>query len=554
MDIITTATRAWHVIQKEKAKTMKKISFLLCFMVLSIANLFSQEKKMVLGEVTFANFKNVYVKLENNSHVSSGDTLLILVKTDWKKALVVITVSSKSILTTNFSQEKVIIGTKVGYYPKDVKEKPAIKVPEKIISKDLVEEEKPKAAILPITQSYNGRITVSTNGSMEKSENNYNRIRTSMNFDVKNINGGKFSFENYINYNRRFGVADSLQNFKEDFKVYSLSTTYEHTNKTSFSFGRKMNFRIANMGAIDGLQVEHRYKSIFMGGFGGSRPDVLNYGHNLSLMQFGAYLANEKEKGKGMLQTSLAFAEQQYHGKTDRRFVYFQHSNSVLGNFSLFYSIELDLYQNIDSVKSNRINLTSTYLSLRYKPTKKLSISSSYDNRRNVIYYETYRSYLEQILNQETRQGIRLQMNYNPSKYVSFNLSGFYRYQESKPQPTKNYVANVFFSQIPGVKSSLNLNFNNMKTYYFSGNIIGARVNKDLFKGKVYTEFSYRKVDYDFFNAEQPNLKQDVLGVSLNIYGKKRSSIMLNYEGTFEPNSSYNRYYITLSQRFKSKN
>jgi len=537
----------------EKIKPMKKILISLIFIFLGSLNLFSQEKNMVLGEVTFANFKNVYVKLDNNRNLASGDTLFVLLKTEWKKALVVITVSSKSILTTNFSQENVIIGTKVGYYPKDIIEKPKLKVLEKIEPKNVVVTEKTKVAAQPIRQIYNGRITVSTNGSFEDSEKNYNRIRTSMNFDVKNINGGKFSFENYINYNRRFGVADSLQNFKEDFKVYSLSTTYEHTDKTSFSFGRKMNFRIANMGAIDGLQVEHRYKSIMMGGFAGSRPDVLNYGLNLSLMQFGAFLAKDKEKGKGMLQTSLAFAEQQNHGKTDRRFVYFQHSNSVLGNFSLFYSIELDLFQNIDSVKSNGINLTSTYLSLRYKPTKKLSISSSYDNRRNVIYYETYRSYLEQILNQETRQGIRLQMNYNPSKYVSFNLSGFYRYQESKPQPTKNYVANVFFSQIPGVKSSLNLNFNNMKTYYFSGNIIGARVNKDLFKGKVYTEFSYRKVDYDFFNAEQPNLKQDVLGVSLNIYTKNRSSIMLNYEGTFEPTQSYNRYYITLSQRFKNK-
>jgi hypothetical protein len=554
MDTAITAIHVCLVIPKEKAKTMKKVIILLSCIILNIGNLFSQEKSMVTGEVTFANFKNVYVKFESNSNLSSGDTLLILVKTEWKKALLVTTVSSKSILTTNFTQEKVIIGTKVGYNLKDVKEKPLIKDQDKIISKDLVEAEKPKAVVLPTTQTYNGRITVSTNGSMEKSENNFNRIRTSMNFDVKNIKGGKFSFENYINYNRRFGVADSLQNFKEDFKVYSLSTTYEHTNKTSFSFGRKMNFRIANMGAIDGLQVEHRYKSILMGGFGGTRPDVLNYGLNMSLMQFGAYLAKEKEKGRGMLQTSLAFAEQQNHGKTDRRFVYFQHSNSVLGNFSLFYSIELDLYQNIDSVKFNGVNLTSTYLSLRYKPTKKLSISTSYDNRRNVIYYETYRSYLDQILNQETRQGIRLQMNYNPSKYVSFNISGFYRYQESKPQPTKNYVANVFFSQIPGLKSSFNLNFNNMKTYYFSGNIIGARLNKDLFKGKVYTEFSYRKVDYDFFSAEQPNLKQDVLGVSLNVYGKKRSSIMLNYEGTFEPNTSYNRYYITLSQRFKSKN
>jgi hypothetical protein len=197
--------------------------------------------------------------------------------------------------------------------------------------------------------------------------------------------------------------------------------------------------------------------------------------------------------------------------------------------------------------------LTSTYFSLRYKPSNKISFTTSYDNRKNIIYYETYRSYIEQLINQETRQGFRLQMNYRILPLINLSLSSFYRFQSNRPDPTKNYFANLSFSQIPKLKASFNMNFNYMNTYYFSGSILGTSITKDLFKGLVSTELSYRKVDYRFFNKDQGTLNQHIWGFSLNIYGKKRTSLMVSYEGTYEPNVQYGRYYLSLTKRFRSK-
>lgn len=539
---------------------MNKILRSILFLVLTGSVAHAQNSRLVEGTVTYVTSRSVYVRFENTQSLTAKDTLLVMINNQWTKSLIVQNVSSKSCITTNFVNNPILVGFKVGYYQRI--EEPQAEKPQTTgvieVKKDSIPlsktnsvsiDEKTKAR----KQTYNGRISVSTNGSMNEAEKGYNRIRTAFSFNVNNINGGKFSFENYITYQRRFGIEQAQHNFNEDFKIYSLAMSYEVSDNTNVSLGRKINNRMANMGAIDGLQIEHRYKKIVVGGFGGFRPDDLDYSFNASLLQFGAFAAHETEIGKGQIQTSLAFAEQKNNFKTDRRFVYLQHSNSIVKNLSLFYSIELDLFQNIDSVKSNKVNLTSTYISLRYKPFKKMSITAAYDNRRNVIYYESYRTYIDQLLNQETRQGVRLNVNYNISKLLHFNASGFYRYQESKPQPTKNYVANLTFSQIPSLNAALSLNVNAMQTYYFNGNIFGARLNKDLFKGILSAELNYRKVDYKFFNTEQPSLKQDIVGFSANIYGKKRTSFMFSYEGTFEPNKSYNRYYITLSQRFRSK-
>jgi hypothetical protein len=82
---------------------------------------------------------------------------------------------------------------------------------------------------------------------------------------------------------------------------------------------------------------------------------------------------------------------------------------------------------------------------------------------------------------------------------------------------------------------------------------LGTSITKDLFKGLVSTELSYRKVDYRFFNKDQGTLNQHIWGFSLNIYGKKRTSLMVSYEGTYEPNVQYGRYYLSLTKRFRSK-
>lgn len=542
---------------KEKINAMKKTLIYVFYLVLAGSLAHAQKNQLIEGTVSYVTSRSVYVRFENTQNLRAKDTLLVLINNQWKKSLIVQNVSSKSCITINFVNIEILVGYKVGYYQREELKVEKVVKPSVIESKkDSIPLSKPNSISVEeklnkIKQTHNGRISVSTNGSMNQAEKSYNRIRTSFSFNVDNINGGKFSFENYIIYTRRFGVEQVQSNFNNDLKIYSLSANYNVSNNTNLSFGRKINNRMANMGAIDGLQVEHKYNKLSFGGFAGFRPDDLDYSFNASLLQFGAFAAHENEKGQ--IQTSIAFAEQKNSLKTDRRFVYFQHTNSIVKNLNLFYSIELDLFQNIDSVKSNKINLTSTYISLRYKPFKKLSITTSYDNRRNVIYYETYRTYIDQLLNQETRQGIRLNMNYNISKTLNFNASGFYRYQESKPQPTKNYVASLTFSQIPSINASLSLNVNAMQTYYFNGNIYGARVNKDLLNGKLSTELNYRKVDYRFLNTEQPSLKQDIFGVSANIYGKKRTSIMFSYEGTFEQNHTYNRYYVTLAQRFRSK-
>ena len=162
------------------------------------------------------------------------------------------------------------------------------------------------------------------------------------------------------------------------------------------------------MGAMDGIQFEKSLNRFSFGLLAGSRPDYQNYGVDLSLFQYGGYLAfNTGNKGRNS-GSSLAYIEQTNNFKTDRRFLYFQHSNTLIKNLWFLSTVELDLFKLENDVPSTALDLTGTYISLSYRITKKVSVSGSYDARKNVMYYETYKSYVDRLLENELRQGFRL--------------------------------------------------------------------------------------------------------------------------------------------------
>jgi len=237
----------------------------------------------------------------------------------------------------------------------------------------------------PNKQQIDSRVSVSTNGSRDKNARDFDRLRTTASLDVTHLQGSRLNFESYVTFNHKLGTPINDSTFRNDFKIYALALSYAHENGWVISLGRKLNNRLANMGAIDGLQFEKTFRKMTWGAFAGTRPDVLDYSFNKNLTQFGGFVAHDIGSSNGPIQTSLAFAEQKYGTETDRRFVYFQHSNAYLKNLQLFYSVECDLFQNVDSVKTNRWDLTSMYFSLRYRPSAKISFTTSYDNRKTLF-------------------------------------------------------------------------------------------------------------------------------------------------------------------------
>ena len=545
---------------------MRYLIYLLLIIGFSTGLYGQKGSENIVGKVSFVSSQNIYVKFKTTVGISTGDTLFIQDKAGLVPALIVKNMSSSSCLCSLLSKtipvtDAVIIAKADNGSMKPpgdaVTNKagvtPATGVAFKSVSDSTTKTYKTGAKKQRIRgstylNSYSDNSNTGTPGSQQ--------FRYTFNLDASNIGNSKVSLETYFSFRYKTGDWQQVKNdLFTSLKIYSMALRYDPGKTTQISLGRRINPKISSIGASDGLQVEKIFRRLSLGALVGLRPDYTDYGFNSKLLQYGGYLAYNTSSANSYSESSLAIMQQLNNTKTDRMFMYFQHSNSMINNLSFFTTLEVDLYElKIDSLTGKEkpvstFNPTGLYLSLNYRLGKSLSFSGSYDARKNVMYYETYKSFIDRILENEMRQGFRFSANYRIGNSITFGLTSGYRFMKSDPHPSKNVYGYLTYYQIPGVKISVTLNATYLESGYMNGNIYGATLTRDLFKGKVQTEIGYKYVDYKL-PENQPSIPQNIAEMSLYSQLSKSISFSVNYEGTFEKQNKYNRLYLQLRKRF----
>jgi hypothetical protein len=385
--------------------------------------------------------------------------------------------------------------------------------------------------------SFDGRFSVSSYSNfstnpLSKTTPNY-RLRYNLAINAQHIANTNLSFENYMSFTHTFDNPLVLK----DLKIYNLALNYDLDKTTTLSLGRKINVNTANVGAVDGFQFEKRFKNITIGALVGSRPNDTTYSFDSKLLQYGAFISHNIQNELTSVQTSVAFFNQTNNLKTDRRYIYLQHNNELLKNVNLFGSAEIDLFNGI----SNSFDLTSVYLSLSYRPVNNLSLALSYDARKNIYYYETYKNKIDSTLEKETRQGLRFRFNYRPFKYLSWGGNAGYRLQSPTSHESMNAITYLTYSKLPLVDASLTINGTALHTANLSGYIYGASMSKDFIDGKLSAEIEYRKALI---------FGQDITELSLSWNLSKNLMLSADLEGTLEQGEVATRVFINISKRF----
>ncbi|MFZ4548664.1 MAG: hypothetical protein ACOYN4_14555 [Bacteroidales bacterium] len=515
------------------------------------------------GTISYVTSQSVYVKFESTENIAVGDTLFMVKEQKKTPILIVKELSSISCVCTPISSKQLLVNDIVTSSGKI--NKPAIPseievapIPVSVVEKTISDSVKKDLPTQP-KQNVSGRISVSSYSNFSNVSDFSQRMRYNLSLNVQNIGDSKLSAETYISFAHKINEWNDVQaDIFNALKIYSLSINYAFNKNNSVWLGRKINPRLSNVGAIDGLQYETKFKSFTTGIFAGTRPDYMNYGFNANLLQYGGYFGHDyTNKNGGNTQTSVAFVEQTNNGNTDRRFAYLQHSNTLVKNISFFGSVEFDLFNKVREisgmdtayVKSSSPNLSNLYVSLRYRVIKQLTLSISYSARQNIVYYETYKSIIDQLLEQASMQGYMFQVNVRPIKNMTIGANVGYRYSKPDPRPTKNLYSYLTYSNLPWINASATLSATFMETSYLSGNIYSLGLSRDLIPGKVYGGIGYRYVNYKFVSAETP-LVQNMAELNLTWRILKKLSLSANYEGTFEKSTNYDRIYVNLTQRF----
>ena len=508
------------------------------------------------GQVSFIGSQNVYVKFVNTSGIEAGDTLYSHSGGQLVPALIVTNLSSascvcKPISSMNFSVADLIIA-------KPEKEKTSEKVPQSAkleqssISTDTssISINRKSGLSQPIQKIRGSLSAYSYSDFSNTKADNSLRFRYTLSLDARNIGDSKFSAETYISFRHKEGEwGDVKDDIFNALKIYNLALRYDINKYIHITAGRKINPKISSIGAMDGVQFEKTFNNISAGVLAGTRPDFRNYSFNSNLFQYGAYISYTKKSVKFYSESSIAFMEQKNHSITDRRFLYFQHSDNIGKKLSFFGTFELDLYKIENNKARSTFDPTGIYLSARYRMTKRLNLSGSYDARKNVIYYETYKTTIDTLMERELRQGFRLSANYRIARSIMFGLQSGYRFLKTDQHPSRNAYSYISYNDIPGINISATLSATYLESAYLNGKILGISLNRDFAEGKLQASTGYRYVDYRL-PENLLTINQHIGEAGITWQFLKKMSMSLNYEGTLEQANRYNRVYFQLRKRF----
>lgn len=536
-----------------------KIYLLILFLVVSNFLFPKEEMTRVLeGTVSYISSQNIYVKFKSTEGIETGDTLFIKDKNNYLPVIKVDYISSTSCAGVSITSKKIEINTLVYAFtpgegtdsePETEITETAVIVPA-VIPAVTDNEIETKTSLEPVP-TVSGRVSIQSysNFTNQSTSFDYQRWRYAFQLNANRIGGSGLSYSQYINFAYRASDWHYISSNLEDaFRVYDLGINYAFNDVTSLWLGRHLNSKISNVGPIDGLQFETGFSGWTVGAAVGSRPDLENMGWDYNLFEYGAYVYRADAIAKGDMFNTLGYFTQTNDFKTDRRFIYYQHSNSAIENTRIFFSTEIDLYKMVNGQSESEFSLTSLYTSINIRPSDIFSLFLSYDARKNVIYYETFKSFIDSVYENETRQGFRTRLTLRTIKNLYLGIDYGYRFRKGDPKPANNYGGYITYSQIPGIESSATVSFSRISSSYTNGDIWNINLNRPIVVG-IDLWLGYRYTTYQF-NQGIPDMNQQSASVGLSIYLLKPVLLNFTYEGNFESTQSSGRFLANLTYRF----
>lgn len=515
-------------------------------------NLQAQDNKhTIIGKVTFVTSKNAYVRFDNNRAIKIGDTLYA---PDKQKCLLVTNKSTTSMVCLKLNNCVINKEDRIAYIyeiadkslvleSEEIQENVGISFNDSI---QAIQNKKKPNYIEKIT----GRLSAASYSNFSKVRDDNHRLITRFYLEANHINNSKFSVESYLNYRQNIYPKDTTSNINTShLNVYNMAVRYDVDSTLSITAGRKINYKISSLGAIDGIQAEKHFGKSYVGIIAGFRPDIFDYGFNPNLLQYGAYIGKLIDNENFHSQTTLGIAEQTNQGDIDRRFAYLQHSSSILKKFNLFSTLEIDLYNKVnDSLKDN-FRVTNLYVSGRYRFNRAINVSLSYDSRKRIIYYKTYETDIERLLDEDiARQGFRARLNLRPIKYVYSGFSYSKRLQSDNQNKSDNIYGYVSMSKLP-INGRLSLTYNMNTSNYLKSNIASIRYSREFMDGRLGTDMYYRFVNYKY-NNNVSDFNQHYLGGYFSYYIDRSFTVSLSGEVSIYENQTEYRVNTQIIKRF----
>ncbi|HEY9166667.1 MAG TPA: hypothetical protein VIS48_10955 [Candidatus Kryptonia bacterium] len=405
---------------------------------------------------------------------------------------------------------------------------------------------------LPESRLYGG-VTVNSSSNFSNYTNvpDLQRWNYSLNLNADHINGSQFFFTDYMNYSYLGNEWSQVtSNPLSNLRVYDLALSYKSDDINLWA-GRYINNNVAGVGPIDGFQGEMRLGSFTAGAVAGSRPDFYNLSFNPRYPQIGGYVSRLDSMVNGLMVNTIGVFQQFNELRTDRRFVYFQHNSSPTRILNIYITGQVDIFRLNKKVVTNDFSLTNLYASAQIAPINLFAVNLSYSGQRNIIYYQTFGTTLDSILESvnQLRHTVRLDLNIRPFSSTFVLLGTGYSFQQGDIDPTRDVQVTLTQSEIPYLQITGTLTYSRIISNFLNGSVYGITLTKYVSFNSSTIAVGFSRVNYGFGNGAG-HLVQNQPNASLTTRLPGNLFMNLYYQGTFNGATSYGSLMGGINARF----
>jgi hypothetical protein len=220
----------------------------------------------------------------------------------------------------------------------------------------------------------------------------------------------------------RDGYGPSVARSQSSDRLYELSLAWAPPEgRFRFQLGRLIGGPYASLGGVDGALAEARVAGgLWLGAFGGSRPELGELGFDTGGEKYGAFLRWSRDPARGPRYAELlvgAATERDDAGEASRDFVAVESRFGSGSRWWLSQRAEIDFNRDWrEDVAGTSSQVSNAALAASFRISESWRAILSYDQRRNYLTAET-RPRPEEVFTRYLREGGRLGLEWRDGSW-----------------------------------------------------------------------------------------------------------------------------------------
>jgi len=333
-------------------------------------------------------------------------------------------------------------------------------------------------------------------------------------------------------------------------RLFELSLTNDDPRSAyGYGVGRITSRYVGGIGVFDGGQFFVRRGNFTAGILGGTQPDYTTSAFSTDEAKFAGFV--NYGWGGDVFRTSsitLAYGQQRYQGKIDRKFGYLQTTFQFSTDLFFYSSTEVDLAHRENGAEVNRASVTNSFLTLSWNPADWMSVNAGYDAVRALDLLESMKTFPDSLLDRTLKEGYRTNISFRLPLRLTLMGNANFRLAAPGTPGARTVGSTLRAADIFETDVSAGLQYQDIRGLYTTGHDLTFDVDRWIARS---FSVSLRLDDYKYIITGQSQELRTTTGtISLNFSLFRSYYASMNFDQVWDTLRNTQRLYAEFGLHF----